>query len=223
MPRPSRRARQALSVAALAVVALPVSACTGGGGSDDASGAPAVAVGTPLTEVDTSLIAVVRGPFCERLSSVLVERALGGKVAAATSYGNGDRAEVAAGVTDVAHEFSCTFTAADGTEARAWLFAPPITRDRAAGIVKAVSAREGCTVIDDAARFGDPSVAVQCLSRTGDRLQGTTVTYQGLFGDAWLACSLAVPGDTVRIDQADQASRWCAGVVTAAGPTDDAG
>jgi hypothetical protein len=213
MPRLARPCRAALAVAVMA--SLAVTGCTGNGDDGDAA-APVAAAGTPLASVDTSLIAVARAPFCERLTTVVVERALGGRTADATSYGNGDRAEVVPGVKDVAHEFACTFTAADGTTARAWLFAPPITRDRAAGLVTTAAGAEGCTEVTGAARFGDPSVAVQCLTRTGDPLQGTTVTYQGLFGDAWLACSLAVPGATVRVDQVDQTSRWCAAVVLAA-------
>ncbi|MFN8190401.1 MAG: hypothetical protein U0R78_08150 [Nocardioidaceae bacterium] len=214
MPRPAHPRRTALAAAGV-VASLAVTGCTGDGG-DGGSSEPVAAAGTPLAALDTSLIAVARAPFCDRLSTVVVERALGGRVADATSYGNGDRAEIVPGVKDVAHEFSCTFTATDGTTARAWLFVPPITQDRAAGLAKAATAADGCTEVEGAARFGDPSAAVQCLTRTGDRLQGTTVTYQGLFGDAWLACSLAVPGDTVRVDQGDQASRWCAAVVAAA-------
>lgn len=213
MLRLARPRRTAL--AAAVVVAITATGCTGGG--DDGGGtAPVAAAGTPLASVDTSVTAVARAPFCDRLATVVVERALGGRTVDATSYGNGDRVEIVPGVKDVAHEFSCTFTAADGTAARAWLFAPPITRDRAAGLVTAAAAADGCTEVTNAARFGEPSVAVQCLTRTGDRLRGTTVTYQGLFGDAWLACSLAVPGDTVRVDQADQTSRWCAAVLLAA-------
>jgi hypothetical protein len=67
--------------------------------------------------------------------------------------------------------------------------------------------------VPDASAFGSPSVAVGC--RAGRTL---TAAYHGLFGDAWLSCSLAVPvGGAARADLVDRAGRWCVAVAAASG------
>jgi hypothetical protein len=58
--------------------------------------------------------------------------------------------------------------------------------------------------VADPEPFGRRTVAVTC--RSGD---GPTTTYQGLFGDAWLSCSLSG-------SDAEATARWCLAVARAA-------
>ena len=51
-----------------------------------------------------------------------------------------------------------------------------------------VAGGDACTRIADAASFGRPSVGVVCRTDAGLR-----TSYRGLFGDAWLTCSLEGP------------------------------
>ncbi|MFN8194454.1 MAG: hypothetical protein U0R80_09240 [Nocardioidaceae bacterium] len=207
MSLPARRL-----VALGAAAALGLGGCTSGGGSGTA---PKPDTGTPLAQVDTLAMTVVRGPFCDRISPQGVERALGGDVAGTSSYDSGDRARLTGEVTDVAHEFSCTFRAEDGTAARAWVFAPPVTRSRARELAAAVET-EGCTPVPAPAAFGRPTSATRC--ETG---RGTSITFRGLFGDAWLSCSVTTPSpddpsaSPSSTDLVDRAGRWCVEVTAA--------
>ena len=58
-------------------------------------------------------------------------RALGEEPADVSAYRSGQRIRISDDVADVVHEFGCRWTAGDGT-AEAWVFAPPVTRKRAA-------------------------------------------------------------------------------------------
>ena len=68
----------------------------------------------------------------------------------------------------------------------------------------------------------NPNPAVRGQSFTLDytdkayraQYDGVELSYRGLFGDAWLACALALPGDRQDALE-DRAGRWCAAVVTA--------
>jgi hypothetical protein len=116
-------------------------------------------------------------------------------------------------VSDVAHEFGCSWSAADGGEARGWVFAPPVTAAQARRLVRTAARTTGCTELPDAAVFGTPSVAVTCTDGATQ-----TVSYRGLFGDAWLACSLQGVGPVDPVELAERADRWCATVVTSSTP-----
>lgn len=101
-----------------------------------ATGAPTtkaqrpVASPTPLTQLDLRGLSIAREPFCEKLETLKVQAALGGRVTATDHYGNGDTVEFVPGVRDVSHEFGCTFSGAPGAQARAWVFAEPVRRGR---------------------------------------------------------------------------------------------
>ena len=97
-----------------------------------------------------------------------------------SAYRSGQRIRISDDVADVVHEFGCRWTAGDGT-AEAWVFVPPVTRERAAGLV-----RDGCRGVDGPA-FGDPSVACRTEAAGSE-----TFTFRGLFGDAWLSCRLTL-------------------------------
>ena len=148
----------------------------------------------------------MRASFCARVAPAAVEDALGTEADDDQEWVNGRRAEVADGVPDVAHEFGCRWSAADGTTATGWVFAPPVTPRDARGLARAAAAADGCQAVPGAPAFGSPSVAVRCDD-------GTT-SFHGLFGDAWLSCSLA--GATSVAPDPEVAGRWCATVVQAA-------
>ena len=102
-----------LRLAALLLPLLLVTACTG---DDSAAPKPTPsAPPTPLESLSTTDLVVPREAFCPMVPPDAVTAALGSEPASSTSYGNGQRAAVAAGVKDVAHEFACTWRAHDGT------------------------------------------------------------------------------------------------------------
>ncbi|WP_141014225.1 hypothetical protein [Nocardioides sambongensis] len=171
--------------------------------------------GTPLADYDTSTVALARSAFCDRLPTEAVDAALGitddgDAEVVARDYGNGEKATVAGG-RDVMHEFGCSFRGGRGNAA-AWLFAPPVTEQRARELVRSTP-DEGCTRLADTPSYGDPSVALSC---TGKR---PTVSFRGLFGDAWLTCQLGSGEGLDEEDLVDRAGRWCVAVARAATAT----
>lgn len=204
MARPASVAGVAVAV----VLLLGASACSGG--SDEPATPPPSPTATSLTDLATDDLTVARASFCAQVAPAAVEDALGAEPASADEWANGERAELADGVTDVAHEFGCRWSAADGTTALGWVFAPPITPRRAEELGRAATQVTGCRAVPGAPPFGTHAVAVRC--------QDGTTAFHGLFGDAWLSCSLQVPaagagGGT----DVERAGRWCATVLQAAG------
>jgi hypothetical protein len=198
-----------------AVCLVGISSCQAD--DDPAPAATPTETSTPLAEFATDALVVQRGPFCTGLDAAPVEEALGGEPAASSSYDNGEPARLARGVKDVAHEFGCTWRGTDGTTARAWVFTPPVTSRQARAVARSATTASGCSSVADAPAFGRPSAAVVC------RADGTLeASYRGLFGDAWLSCSLAVPAAgasadrAARADLVDRTGRWCVAVATAA-------
>lgn len=188
-------------VAAALIPLVVLGGCTSAG--DEPTAEPSATV-TALADLATDDVAVVRGDFCARVGPQEVEEALGGDTTDTATWSNGDRARVADGVRDVVHEFGCAWTGStDETTARAWVFAPPVTGRQAHRLGRAAVRADGCERVPDAERFGTHSLAVVC--RAGGE---ATTTYHGLFGDAWLSCSLT-GADLARAD------RWCAAVLQA--------
>ena len=186
---------------ALAVLALAATGCSGG---SEPSAAPSSVAPTPLAEFPTDTLTVARADFCARVAPAAVADALGSNPDAAHTWANGDRTTLADGVTDVAHEYGCRWVAADGTTAQGWVFAPPVTPGQAGRLRHAAATAQGCAPVPGAPEFGARSVAVRCDD-------GTTA-FHGLFGDAWLSCSVTgVAGDAV-----ERAGRWCVSVAQAA-------
>lgn len=193
----------------LAVAALLLAATGCSGGSDPTPAAP-TPTPTPLSAFDTTGLTVARASFCANVAPASVEDALGGPVESSGEWANGERARLSDDTTDVAHEFGCRWSAADGTTALGWVFAPPITPRRAEELGRAATQVTGCRAVPGAPPFGTHAVAVRC--------QDGTTAFHGLFGDAWLSCSLQVPaagagGGT----DVERAGRWCATVLQAAG------
>jgi hypothetical protein len=167
-------------------------------------------VSIPLTDYDTAGVAVTRNTFCEAVPDEAVAEALGTKPESATSYANGDRAQVGVGLRDVAHEFGCGW-AAQGATVRAWVFAPPVTPHSARELARAARAEDACEPIADAPDFGKPSAALVC-----DGGKRPMASYRGLFGDAWLVCTVTAEAGVARAELTDRVGRWCVAVVEAA-------
>jgi len=199
-----------MAVALAAVLTLFLGACTGD--DDSPPEADPSTPSTPLASYAADTVVLERGPFCEDLPAEAVEEALGGSASDTTEYANGERARLTDEVRDVSHEFGCTFESADGTTARAWLFAPPVTPARARELIRAARDAQGCRPEPQDPGFGQDSVAVVC-----DKGGQTTAAYHGLFGDAWLSCSVTV--QTGSVDEpalVDRTGRWCVQVAEAA-------
>lgn len=198
---------------AILLTALPVAAgvWVAGDESEDPPTGPAPYASTPLKDYDTSTVTIARAGFCERVAPDAVTEALGTEATDEESYGNGDPTELVPREVDVAHEYGCTYVAADGAEARAWVFAPPVTADRAGELVQAAEGTAGCERQTGTEAYGAPSVALVC-----DYRERRFATYRGLFGDAWLSCSLGLPGTPVDRELLDRTGRWCVAVAQAA-------
>jgi len=193
----------------VALLAVLLAGCTPGEAPPDPpspSDTPAAGP-TPLASYDTTGVAVARSPFCDRVSPTGIEQALGSTVRSHRDYGNGDPVRLPDGTRTTAHEYGCEWTGDDGTVAQAWVFVPPVSRRRAGDLVdEALTGRCSRTGTGD---FGTPSVAARC--RTGDGLQRS---WRGLFGDAWLVCTLTAPeppGATAALT-----GEWCVSVLEAA-------
>jgi hypothetical protein len=180
-----------------------------GGGNDEPTPAKESFTTTPLSKYDATGVVVARGPFCDALDDRQVSAALGSDPADSSSWENGDTIDVGNGVQDVTHEFGCRYTAADGTIAQAWVFAPPVDAEQAQRLAKGAAKGPGCAAGAGAA-FGTPTIALTCTKDDVAR-----ASYRGLFGDAWLVCEVARPAGATW-DVADRAGRWCVGVLEAA-------
>lgn len=160
----------------------------------------AAATSTPLAAVDLAAYDVARGRFCERVNEATVGAVLGGEVLGRTELVPGDRPKGG----DVRDEYSCTVRT-DAGRAAAWVFAPPVRRPVARDLADALRDRKGCRPVD-APDFGEPGAAADCPDG---------VRIAGLFGDAWLTCTLTQPGVSLN-DRLDRTGRWCVAVLEAA-------
>jgi hypothetical protein len=208
-----RRPRWALVVALLltgtaVTVGLLTRASDRPAGEPDAGGSR-----TRLDRVDLSDLPVSRGPFCDVLDQRHVEDALGAPVAGTAHYDSGARVRMSAAVWDLSHEWGCTFRAASGAQARAWVFAEPVSAGVARGIVRDARAGRGCRPVAAAPAFGAPTDAARCPIARG----GRSVTLRGLFGDAWLTCQLSTPRSESEPETVRRAEQWCVRVATAMG------
>jgi hypothetical protein len=179
----------------------------------DGGRATPTAAPTPLSDVDVSHLPIPRGPFCAALKQNDIEAALAGPVTRTGHYDSGARATLATGLTDIAHEYNCGYSAASGAEARAWVFAAPVSRSAAVALLSKSTAA-GCRQLSDGPRFGAPSATSVCRAGTG---APTVVTLRGLFGGSWLSCQLTTPRGAATPDPVRRAERWCVQVATTVG------
>ncbi|GAA4092029.1 hypothetical protein GCM10023066_29980 [Nocardioides kongjuensis] len=201
---------RALLLSALLTL-VPVAIGVAVSGDATLSREPAAYKGTDLADFDTTKAVVQRAPFCDLVPAAAVTKALGTKATLA-AYDNGEKSDAFPG-GDVPHEYGCRFSPSDTAvvgEARGWVFAPPVTTDAAQAMAEA-SLTKACTALPAAPAYGAPSAGVLC---PGDGVQ--TVSFRGLFGDAWLACSLTLPSAVAQDELVRRAGRWCVAVAQAA-------
>lgn len=210
MRRPILLLMAAVLVSAVAVVVV---VATDPFGDEPAKQAEAPFTTTPLDQVDTRSLTVARASFCADVDPREAVAALGSEPVEVTGYDNGDEVTLADGLDDVAHEFGCQWQAADQSAARAWVFAPPVDRDRAERLVREAGRTQECESSATPA-FGSPSVGLVCATDGGG-----TASYRGLFGDAWLTCELYLTpanGDVSPADLMDRTGAWCSAVARGA-------
>lgn len=203
------RSRRAALGVVVAVTVLAATACTPAqapAGSSTPSEEP-TAEPTTLAAYDTEGVAVARAPFCDRVSPTGIEHALGATARSHRDYGNGDRIRLGDDSRTISHEYGCEWRGPGGTTARGWVFVPPISRSRARQLV--ADAQEGRCERTGTGQFGTPSVATTC--RTPD---GVERSWRGLFGDAWLVCTLS--GRRAGQVSEDRTGEWCVSVLDAA-------
>ena len=204
---------------ATALTALSVGGGVAAVSGDESSDEPA-ATSTPLASYDTSRVTILRTGFCDWVADEAVSAALEAEPEGAEAYANGDRVRLAARIRDRAHEHGCSWTA-EGATAAAWVFAPPVTRATAGRLLRQARAERGCEPVPDAPAYGAPSAGLVCT--TSGSLE---VSFRGLFGDAWLVCSIAsddVPAGQSHSSTIDRAGRWCVAVAEAARAVPEAG
>jgi hypothetical protein len=211
------RARRLLVIgAAIAVTGAVVAR----GLADDPprSGGPRAAptgAATPLQDLDLSGLPIARAPFCDRIDDRSVTAALGEPASAAQEYANGQRARITTGLRDVAHEYGCSYRAANGADLRAWIFAAPVRPHTARRLIGPLARGPGCRRPAGAPVFGSPGVTLSCTSK---RPATTTVSLRGLFTDTWLSCELTVPGAGEPVPATNRRGvRWCVHVATTLG------
>jgi hypothetical protein len=210
-PSPGRR-RAALAAAlagALAVALVTVWVLVTRSGDDATRPTAPPSTAAP---VDLTTLRVQRAAFCDRLEDTGVGRAMQAPVTGSDQYGSGQRVRLAPGVTDVSHEFGCTYRAATGARARVWVFAEPVSGREAARIGRDVRRERGCRAFEARPAFGPSPAGTVCRAAGGWQ-----VTVRGLFGDAWLSCQVSAPASQSRAEVVRRGSRWCVRVATALG------
>ena len=160
---------------------------------------------TPLADYDTSAVAIVRSDFCDRVSDDAIIAAIGDDASDKQAWQPGERLP---DNRDIGNEFGCAWTAGPVT-ARGWVFAPPITPERADDLASEVVGLT-CKPLRSAASLGDPGVAQNCVLNTGARLVG----FYGLIGDAWVSCEISGLTGTAP-EAGDLVGEWCVAVLEA--------
>lgn len=219
-PRTARAVRgRRRFLPALLTLALLAGACTSSPEPPESSGPSSV--GPSDAHLDLSGLPVPRVPFCDVLAEDDVAQALDGPVAGTDHYGNGDEVEVSPGYVDVSHEYGCVFGAADGTSAKVWVFARPVTRGEARSLVRRARRGRDCA-FPESIGFGSPGLTSVCEVPGADPDVGPRVRarLEGLFGDTWVGCEVAEPLEAAgtrtgpRADVVQRADQWCTEVVT---------
>jgi hypothetical protein len=203
----------------LLTLTLLAGACTFSPEPTEPSGQSSV--GPSDAHLDLSGLPVPRVSFCDVLAEDDVAQALDGPVAGTDHYGNGDEVEVSPGYVDVSHEYGCVFDAADGTSAKVWVFARPVTRAEARSLVRRARHGRDCA-FPESIGFGSPGLTSVCEVPGADPDTGPLVRarLEGLFGDSWVACEVAEPLEAAgtrtrpRADVVQRADQWCTEVVT---------
>jgi hypothetical protein len=193
---------------------LLVVALVGLAGCGDSSDDPATTASDPASSATTSTAPSdqasrtptgARADFCAQIPAAKVRAAIDGRSVYDESWQPGQPADLIGGAHENGAEYGCTWTAKDGTTVTAWMFARPVTAAEATQLVRKDG--PGCER-RRAPQYGEPSSTVQCIND-----DDTVTRSQGLFGDAWIGCSLQTPGILTKLDRANA---WCATVRGAA-------
>ena len=183
--------------------------CSGESAPEQPTKTPSVGA-TPLEDYDTGALTLVRDDFCERVSEGAITAALGAEAAETTAWAPGRRLP---GTRDIGNEFGCSW-ATPSVTARAWVFAPPISRPRATDFTGEIVGTK-CEEREDAPALGRPGVAQRCELDSGTTQTG----YYGLVGDAWVGCEVDRDprSGNSSDDQAESAlvGEWCVAVLEA--------
>lgn len=213
-PHPSsRQRRRRVAAAAAAVLLVGLTACSGDDEPEETE--PTAAPPPALADLDTTTLVVERAAFCDDVDPAAVTAALGTSddgEAEAAPYSSGDAVDLGSGEEQLVHELGCRWSdgAAGPTRAAAWVFVPPVPPADAEQYV-AATPTDGCTTLEGPA-FGAPTLALAC-AREG----ATEVSFRGLFGDAWLTCTLTAPTTAASAEElVERAGAWCAAVAVAA-------
>lgn len=199
---PQRRRRSVVAAVATSALALVLTGCSGESDPERPPAQPTAAA-TPLTDYGTSGLTVARGEFCNGVVDAAITAALGDEPTTEESWLPGNRLPES---RDLSNEFGCSWESGS-VRATGWVFAPPITRQRAADFAREAVGRK-CERLETAPDLGEPSVAQHC--GTG----AETTAFHGLVGDAWVGCEISglpVSGgdDTARVGE------WCVAVLEA--------
>lgn len=159
----------------------------------------------PLAQIELAEVNTTRTPFCDAIEAVAVTDAVGAAVEP-TEIVNGAELGDAAG--DVSHELGCSYSQ-DGTTARVWVFAAPVTTYDAGLMVRDATAEPGCSRAG-ALIFGRPGAVLECRTPTERVLRAV-----GRIGDAWVHCELAEPVSTADSSLVLRGQRWCVAAVYA--------
>jgi hypothetical protein len=202
----------AVTAALVTVAALALWPTHPDGGTTPGAPASPSAVGSHAP-VDLSGLPIGRTLSCDTLVDDALTTALAGEVTDLEGYTNGERAEIVPGVTDVAHEDSCTYANED-FRARVWVFAAPVRRDRADQLVDEARTEKDCGYPDRPTDFGTPELWSVCREPGA-----VTATLHGLFGRTWLSCEVAASAATEPQpdDVLARADRWCLHVAATPG------
>jgi hypothetical protein len=200
---PQRRPRSRAAAVATGALVVVLTGCSGETAPEPPPAEP-TAEATPLGDYDASDVTLVRGEFCNDVVNTAVTEALGAEPTETESWLPGDRLP---GSRDISNEFGCAWVSGS-VRAAAWVFAPPITPQRAADFAKEAVGNK-CERLETAPDLGRPSVAQQC-GKNGAEL----TAFHGLVGDTWVACEISgllVSGgdDTARVGE------WCVAVLEA--------
>jgi hypothetical protein len=202
MLRSSAR-RPFLSVLAAVLALGVVTGC-----SKDEKAAPEPSP-TPIASLNTAEMELPRIEFCQLVPDKAVEDAVGGKPTSDSSYGNGDEVGVTGIGNDVVHEIGCAWTGKNGSTARAWVFARPVTTDFGQSVIASGKKTKGCRTIAGPP-YGKPASTQLCRLVGGQQ----RLRHAGLFGQTWLTCELATTGSTQTVLR-DRADQWCSEVANA--------
>lgn len=191
----------------LAMTVLAVALGCGACASSGPPAPPPTPAPTPLARLNTSAMALPRIDFCTLVPSPAVRHALGRARADLTQWGDGDPTEVQGEGRQVVAEHGCAWSAGSAV-ARAWTYAPPVTRSLANAVIAESTAqeqRQRCRDVDGPP-FGRPSLTQVCSEGALRR-----VRHAGLFGDTWLTCEVSDDAATGAVRK--RAAAWCVDVV----------